>query len=427
MCDDWLAKDYVVELKLDQQSCSSYLDLGPKFSDKPSRPSKALVEKQLYDKLNSTKDSISTFKEWDYYSKLMNPYERISKIAKSYLKGSGSSINRAYFKIFEVIKYFNLNERTEQVTSFHMCEAPGGFIKALIDIYGKNLDWYAQSLYEGSAKLVIDNVVDIPEKWLRDGDGTGNLYNIENILAYSKKFNKKKADIVTADGGFDTQSDPNNQEQITSQLIFSEMVTALHVQNIGGSFICKIFDTVTNPTLQMFQILLRYYNKIFIMKPRNSRFSNSEKYIVCIDFKGISTEDLCELQNVVIKWNASAKKDLFYCRDFGLKKSEDPADTNDADKILYDHNIKLINNQINYIEKSIKSKKFTPEQISNIESKQNKRAFEFCYNFGIITSDQNVNKCSHAKKILLSNEKNEEQDDIISEIKMCSLCDKLIL
>ena len=168
----------------------------------------------------------------------------------------------------------------------HFCEAPGGFIKALQKLY-PNVDWYAQTLCDGSDSLDVDPSVNIPEKWLKSykdmGDDTGNLYSIENIKAIDKFLTDtdSKADLVTADGGFDVSFDPNNQEQLSLQLIFSEIVGAFHTQKIGGSFICKIFDSVTNTTCQLMYLMTQFYENVYLTKPRTSRYSNSEKYIVC--------------------------------------------------------------------------------------------------------------------------------------------------
>ena len=62
----------------------------------------------------------------------------------------------------------------------------------------------------------VDKDVDIPERWVRGGDNTGNLYNIDNIIAFrqflldrsrardkcSDNDDDNLAHIITADGGF---------------------------------------------------------------------------------------------------------------------------------------------------------------------------------------------------------------------------------
>ena len=196
--EEWYAKDFIIELNL--VNSNSTLPLNCKFSSKPSRPSKAFINFDFYKNLNKHKDQISNLNNWEKWSRLVNPYEKITKIGSCHnhqLKTStlGQSLDdkrvrghasRAYFKMYEIIKYFDLlpdththtdtdtDTHTEEeekgecrITSGHLCEAPGGFIKAIINLCYKNnykLDWVAQTLYEGTAALVVDESLNIPEK-----------------------------------------------------------------------------------------------------------------------------------------------------------------------------------------------------------------------------------------------------------------------
>ena len=94
-------------------------------------------------------------------------------------------------------------------------------------------------------------------------DGTGNIYNSENIEAFSKLVGFDSCDLVTADGGFDFSLDFNKQEQLSYRLIFCEIVTALSVQKKGGNFVCKIFDTFMIPTVKMLFFLGCFYENVF--------------------------------------------------------------------------------------------------------------------------------------------------------------------
>ena len=60
-------------------------------------------------------------------------------------------------------------------------------------------------------------------------DETGSLYNIENIKYFSKLFRDNKADLVSADGGFDFSSDYSNQEISATRLVLCEIITGLSV------------------------------------------------------------------------------------------------------------------------------------------------------------------------------------------------------
>lgn len=388
MSNDWLSKDFVIELPKN----TSEIKDGPKFSEKMPRPSKSLIDIDLYDKLIKTKDQINKYKNWSDISKLSNPYERVHNIAKSHIKVA----SRAYFKLREILIFFSIKDLFKRdITSMHLAEAPGSFVQALLQEFEPyKVDWYAQSLY---SELTIDSDIYNSERWVKGGDDTGNLYNIENILAIKERV--PKADVITADGGFNTDFDPNSQEQLTFQLIFAEVLTALIMQKVGphSTFVCKIFDTFTRISCQLLGILTEHYDKVYIIKPRTSRYSNSEKYIVCIGFpKEINTENL---QNILKKMKNE------FCRDLGI-------DNENVAKVLYDFNNKLVENQIKYIEKSFEYSKFKGKQISYIEGIQNIKAFEFCNFFLNITQP----RCRHDKCTVQE-----------GNIKICEFCHDFIL
>ena len=115
-------------------------------------------------------------------------------------------------------------------------------------------------------------------------DKTGNLISLENFRYCAEKY-KNKMDIVTADGGFDFSVDFNNQENIATQLILSEVFYALALQKQGGTFVLKIFDIFHKPTIDILYLLSYYYTNVTIMKPYTSRVANSEKYVICQGFK----------------------------------------------------------------------------------------------------------------------------------------------
>lgn len=435
--EEWHPDEYVVEIPdaniyLDTVNENtvieenSFLDIKQvEFSSKPSRPSLSLIDRELYAELNESKNGIANVKNWDKWSRLVNLYEKIKNINKTGKDIYNKIDSRAFYKLYEIIKYFNLINKFDIKTSFHFCEAPGGFVQCMLDLY-PNVEWYAQSLYVDG--LEVYKNLDGP-KWIRDGDGTGSLYNIENINALEKRFCKNSAesaesaeslnhqnkkidgyfDFITADGGFDISVDPNNKEQYHLRLITCEIIGAIKLQKKGGSFVCKIFDSVTKPTCQLIVLLKMFYKKVFIYKPRTSRFQNSEKYIVCLDFNGIDKDISEKLNNIVSNWNNE-----MFCKDFSITIP------NKITKCIYAHNEFIVNNQIKYIEESKLAQKYTFDQISTLEATQNKRAIEFCIGFGIISNDTssiNINnniKCSHYTS----------KDDI-KTIKKCILCDKL--
>ena len=275
--------------------------------------------------LNNIKSNIDSLeeKEWDYLKKKCNPFECVTTNngVANYMP-----ISRAYFKMFEMIECFKEEMikaigGEENFTTLHLAEGPGGFIECLnqkldemnykdYKMYGITLvkeDKSVPAWKKSNFFLEFNKNIEI----LNGKDGTGDLYNIDNIYDVSSKITKK-ASIITGDGGFDFSNDFNQQENLSFPLIYCQTLTALLSQKIGGIFILKIFDIYNVKTINLIEILKKSYRKVNIIKPYTSRPANSEKYIVCIDFlDSISKEDIHKLLLDIPKMGSSiVNKDL---------------------------------------------------------------------------------------------------------------------
>lgn len=254
------------------------------------------VSQSLFHYLSFIKEKIKDNKEWDNYKKYTNPYEYIHTTVPHKKKSVAKykPLSRAYFKMIELLDYFNLNKSVNPIKSFHLAEGPGGFIEAL-----SNIRKCHQDEYIGMTLLDNDNDENIPawkktDTFLREHpnviiengrDGTGNILCVDN-LDYCREKYGSSMDIITADGGFDFSVDFNNQEINMSRLLFAQICFAICMQKKNGSFILKIFDCFTEATMDMLCILSSFYKKVYITKPKTSRYANSEKYVVCKDFDG---------------------------------------------------------------------------------------------------------------------------------------------
>jgi len=242
--------------------------------------------------------------EWEKNKRKLNPYEYINTQfdAFSPCVCNYKPISRAFFKLLEILNSFPFCF-PKVMRSFHLAEGPGGFIEAIQYSRKNNKD-----LYYGMT--LLDNKRDIP-LWnkcerslmkgnsniiIESGDGTGNLYHLENLL-YVKNHYEHSMDFITADGGFDYSVDFNNQEESSLHLIFSEVCFALMMQKKGGHFILKVFDTFSSSTIELVYLLTYLYEEVIISKPMTSRPANSEKYILCNKFKMV--HNIEEIKNKI--------------------------------------------------------------------------------------------------------------------------------
>ena len=241
--------------------------------------------KNLYDLLSETKKKIDKYgNNWDRFKKKAHNYEYI--YSSSSYKKNVCSINpvasRSYFKIIEILQDNNINKNYKNILC--VAEGPGGFLQYLVNYYINNI--YGITLLSKDNNIpfwspIILNNKNI--KLLKGLENDGNIYKLNNIESFCE--NIKKCDLITSDGGIDFSSNYNNQEVLSYQLLYCEIYLALNVQEEGGNFIIKFFDILYYNTLQLLYLLYLSYEEIVIIKPHTSRLSNSEKYIVCKNFK----------------------------------------------------------------------------------------------------------------------------------------------
>ena len=261
------------------------------------------ISKSLKFYLNSMKKKIDDINsEWDIYKKYTNPFEYIHSIISNQQKISISKLkplSRSFYKMIEIYSIFNLSDEFQNnIKSFHLAEGPGGFIEAFIFLrknisdqyYGMTLiseDQNIPSWKKSKMFLQKHNNVEI-EYGI---DQTGNLLSKENLLYCLERYNNSM-DIITGDGGFDFSIDFNKQEECSISLIFAQISFAIAMQKINGCFILKMFDLFTEASLDLLYLLCSCYEKVYIVKPNTSRFANSEKYIVCKNFKLTNSKDI---------------------------------------------------------------------------------------------------------------------------------------
>lgn len=283
------------------------------------------VNPSLYKHIIDAKQLITKHAEqWDIYKKFTNTYEYIHTPYeyKSYVSKL-KPLSRAYYKMVEILDFFEILDpyKYRTLSSFHLAEGPGGFIEALSDKRQHKEDiYYGMTLVDSDSNTpgwkksqrFLDNHQNV--KIELGVDNTGNLMNDENYeMCYQK--HKHSMDIITGDGGFDFSSNYNSQEQDSINLIYTQIIYALAMQKKGGCFILKIFDMFTMPTIQLLYLLNSMYTDVYICKPHTSRIANSEKYVVCTNFKKeLSYELFSRFKNIlhIIYHKKDTQSDYLY-------------------------------------------------------------------------------------------------------------------
>lgn len=258
--------------------------------------------------------------KWYYWRDMMNNYD---------FYRYSTNTNRAYYKLWELLNKYKIIDISKIVESkdsngspvkfFHTChlaEAPGSFVLATQDFLYKNM--YDNSNNNVKSNLGIDiNLCSVaisrePSRKLYSNEGYPPFHrtllqddNIETLYGdvSDEKFIKnfidtrisnsqtKKFAFVTADGGLDDGRNYTKKESLHHDLFFCETKAILALQDVGGSCVIKFYETFSKETLQILYLLIKHYTDYNIIKPKTSRPTNSERYVICRGFKSIVSYD----------------------------------------------------------------------------------------------------------------------------------------
>lgn len=293
--------------------------------------------------IHQNKDKMEITKQFKGKKKVylvMNNFERyiddydndIGGVSKAYfdLDPKPNILSRAFYKLWELLFMFDLIPLNKQnFISAHLAEGPGSFIQATMfyrdKFCKKNISdkdkYYAVTLHPENLKKYIPPLEKsfteyykkekpvrfyqhrtFPKHISRSSTkkDNGDLTNPKTIKLFSEDIGKNKADFITADGGFDWKNE-NVQEQEAFKLILAQIISAIKIQAKGGNFVCKFFESFTFTTVKLICILSSLYDEVYLVKPLMSRKSNSEKYLVCLNFNNnITDNQFKDLESVLI-------------------------------------------------------------------------------------------------------------------------------
>jgi 23S rRNA U2552 (ribose-2'-O)-methylase RlmE/FtsJ len=348
--------------------------------------------------MNITKN-LETKNEFYY---VVNPFEvqvpnyqdNVKSLSKIYL-GLKDDIpeisSKSFYKLWEMLFLFDLADQKE-LTYASLGEMPGAFIQAVLSFrqkLGKGIDKdqvYSVSInqrendidyetlnkeflgvYKKNYPKLITSFTN-KEKTNHKAKTSKN----DSMSQYKKEMNKNKtyADLITADGSLDNVMEPY-QESEYYQLILAELVSALKTQAHTGNLILKMGDSFTIPTLKLIYLMSDFYSETYIYKPFYSRVSDTEKYLVCKNFKYDQKKDSKLLENRINRLEKILEE--MGTNDFVfdiLPELNLPTEFVDQFKFI---NIKLANPQqivINEIVKYIKENNYFGEKYHDFREKQ---------------------------------------------------------
>ncbi|KAL1930356.1 hypothetical protein VTP01DRAFT_10518 [Rhizomucor pusillus] len=184
---------------------------------------------------------------------------------------------RSAFKLLQLDEEFDLFRGVHRAVD--LCAAPGSWSQVLTKKLGEN---HAKNPQEQEPKIVavdlqamapLEGVVQL------QGDITKKS-TAEQIISY---FEGELADIVVCDGAPDVTGLHDMDEYIQAQLLLAALNITTHVLRPGGTFVAKIFRG-KDITLLYSQLKI-FFPTVACSKPRSSRNSSIEAFIVCQGYK----------------------------------------------------------------------------------------------------------------------------------------------
>jgi 23S rRNA U2552 (ribose-2'-O)-methylase RlmE/FtsJ len=355
-------------------------------------------------KINVYEESLMNGKNWEYYKKIVNPYE-VVYTQKKYPNFPESicvlkPLSRSYFKMIEMtdlIHFFNMFPN-EMIRTAHVCEGPGGFIEALFDESAKN----NRKIHMSIAMTLKSKRTNVPgwkraEYFLKKNkniriifgeDDTGDIMKPENqqyFIDYATNPEYGgKIHIFTADGGFDFSCDYTKQEEMVFPLLLASTKIGLEVLKPGGVFILKLFDFYHPATVDLLYFLSHLFEVWTLYKPGMSRPCNPEHYFIGKGFIGCSDK----AYDILRLWCSMVENHQPLTRLFLTEQTN-----TEFHDIIAQLRKKSFNIQTTYLERVFQIiEKNDEEQIRNYLTKNERTSYDWCVRF-------NVPICAHRSRL----------------------------
>lgn len=201
---------------------------------------------------------------------------------------------RSAFKLLQIDEKFNIFEGVHRVVD--LCAAPGSWSQVLSQKLNLNKK-------DGQERKIV--AVDLQPMSPIEGVTClqADITHPKTLQSILELFGGEPADLVVSDGAPDVTGLHDLDEYIQAQLILAALQLTTCILKEGGTFIAKIFR---GRDIDLLYSQLGYlFDKVVCAKPRSSRGTSLEAFVVCIGYRprpgwnpsldlGKSTEDFFE-------------------------------------------------------------------------------------------------------------------------------------
>jgi hypothetical protein len=217
-------------------------------------------------------------------------------------------VTASWLKLYEIIINENILSEYNVINAFHINEVPGEYILSInhyAQTHNKQYNWYAHSLnpfVKRNRKKVKDSyglIYNNKKKWLYGDNNTGDLMDIDIIKSYADDDRLQDINFMTANIATNNLCSIEI-ERNTLKNIYGQVLTILSVLQNGGNCIFKLFLPLTETfTISLLYLMNTLFKTVSIHKPLRSNLLNSEVYIVCKTYFGVSLSLLDKLMNLL--------------------------------------------------------------------------------------------------------------------------------
>lgn len=173
---------------------------------------------------------------------------------------------RSAFKLIELDNEFNILQNCSRAVD--LCSAPGSWSQVLAEriTAGKiiSVDLQPMAPLEG----VFQIQADITQESTR-----------REIVSF---FGGELADIVVCDGAPDVTGIHDLDEYMQCQLLGSALGITREILKAGGTFVAKVFRS--REIIDVYAQLRLFFLQVHCYKPRSSRISSAECFVVCTGY-----------------------------------------------------------------------------------------------------------------------------------------------
>lgn len=181
---------------------------------------------------------------------------------------------RSAFKLLQINEHFNIFDGVSRVVD--LCAAPGSWSQVLSRELNKDEN------RSKDAKIVA---VDLQPMAPIDGVTClqADITHPKTLQRILELFGGEPADFVCSDGAPDVTGLHDLDEYIQAQLILSALQLTCCILKPGGTFVAKIFR---GRDIDLLYSQLSYlFERVVCAKPRSSRGTSLEAFIVCLGYK----------------------------------------------------------------------------------------------------------------------------------------------